>query len=176
MFKSPISPNEPDLSRYEVYQRCVKSINAWFDLFFSMPLHAYSSVSCSTYSQLCYVLIFLHQITTTRDVTWNPGASRELMDLLQTVDKIIYIFEQVKAVSVPHGLGDGEDQALCLAIRKFQALKTAWQSELRPQDSGQGAIRGAKIPDTSQGLFTIEPMDLYSFHMLPNSLDSIQWQ
>lgn len=175
MFKSPIPQNEPDLRRYELYQRCANSVKAWLDIFFSMPLHAYTSVSCSTYSQLCYVVVFLHQITTTKDANWNPGAAQEVVNPLQIVDRIIHTFEQVKAVSVTHTPGGGEDQALCLGIRKFQALKTAWQSELGPKGRDQGAIQETETPDTSQGLFATESMNFYSFHMLPNTLDSIPW-
>lgn len=176
MAKSSIPRNEPDLRRYEVYQRCANSIKAWLDLFFSMPLHLFPSVSCSTYSQLCYVVMFLHQITTTRDASWNPGAANEVVNPLPIVDRIIYTFEQVKAVSVTHAPAGEEDQSLCLGIRKFQALKTAWQSELEPQDGRQSAIPGAESPDVSAGLFALEPMDLYSFHMLPSTTDSIPWQ
>lgn len=105
----PTTPrNEPDLRRYEMYQRCLASINAWLELFFAMPLRMYANVPCSTHSQLCYVVLFLHQITTTRDADWNPAVAQEVVDPVQTVDRILHTFEQVKAAAVAQGPGSGK--------------------------------------------------------------------
>ncbi|KAK6065033.1 C6 transcription factor [Seiridium cupressi] len=106
MVKSSIPKYEPDLRRYQVYQRCINSIKAWLDLFFAMPLRLYTTVPCSMYSQLCYVVVFLHQITTTREAAWNPVAAQEIVDLFQTLDRIIHTFEQLKASGVEHNPGD----------------------------------------------------------------------
>lgn len=168
MAKPAIPRHEPDLRRYQVYQRCVDSIKAWLDLFFAMPVHAYTSVSCSIYSQLCYVVAFLHQVTTSSDAAWNPVVAQEVVDLLQTVDRVIYTFEQVKAADVAYTAGGVENQSLSLIITKFQNLKTAWQSEVGPGNSGLGAMQGDGLSDASQGLFAIEPMDLYNFDILPS--------
>ena len=51
---------------------------------------------------------------------------------------------------------------------KFQNLKKAWQSEVGSRDSGLGAMQGDGFSDASQGLFAIEPMDLYNFDILPS--------
>lgn len=168
MAKPAVPRHEPDLRRYQVYQRCVDSIKAWLDLFFAMPVHAYTSVSCSIYSQLCYVVAFLHQVTTSSDAAWNPVVAQEVVDLLQTVDRVIYTFEQVKAADVAYTAGGVENQSLSLIITKFQNLKTAWQSEVASGDSGLGAMQGDGLSDASQGLFAIEPMDLYNFDILPS--------
>ena len=146
----PSTPrNEPDLRRYEVYQRRLDSIKAWLGLFFAMPLRMYSSVPCSTYSQLCYVVLFLHQITTIRDVDWNPDAAREVVDPLQTVDRILHTFEQVKAAAAVQDPGSGEDQALTLGIKKFQTLKSAWYGELVPPRQGPECSPGGRNAELS---------------------------
>jgi hypothetical protein len=176
LVKSPIPRNEPDLRRYEVYQRCADSIKAWLGIFFSMPFRMYTSVPCSFYSQLCYVVVFLHQVTATRDANWDSAAARKVVDLLPAMNKIIHSFEQVKAASMMDAASGGEDQALCLIIKKFQGLKTAWQSELGPEDTGQDPIQEAATLDAWQGPFSFEPMDPFNFHMLPNMLDNIPWQ
>ena len=168
MVKPTTPRNEPDLRRYQVYQRCVNSIKAWLDLFFAMPLHAYTSVACSVYSQLCYVVAFLHQITTSSDAAWNPAVVQDIVDLLQTVDRIIYTFEQVKAADVAYTTGGVENQSLSLIIRKFQNLKTAWQSEVGSGESGLSVAQGDGLSDASQGLFAFEPMELYNFDLLPS--------
>lgn len=161
-----IPRNEPDLSRYQVYQRCVDSIKAWLDMFFAMPLPAYTSVSCSIYSQLCYVVAFLHKITTNSDPSWNPIAARGA-DLLQTVDRVINTFEQVKAADVAcTGVGV-ENQPLSLIITKFQNLKAAWQREVVPGDLRLSTSQRDGFLDATQGFFAIEPMVLYNFDILP---------
>ncbi|KAM0812064.1 hypothetical protein AB5N19_14381 [Seiridium cardinale] len=167
MVKSSIPKYEPDLRRYQVYQRCINSIKAWLDLFFAMPLRLFTSVPCSMYSQLCYVMVFLHQITTTREAAWNPVAAQEIVDLFQTADRIIHTFEQLKSSGVAHSPGD-EDQSLSLIIKKFQNLKKAWQSEIGSENTGLDAMQGGGISGTTQDLFATETMDFYNFDLLPN--------
>lgn len=164
----PSNPrNEPDLRRYEVYQRCLDSIKAWLELFFAMPLRMFAKVPFSTYSQLCYVVLFLHQITTTRDADWNPTAAQEVVDPLQTVDRILHTFEQVKAAAVAQDPGSVDDQALTLGIKKFQFLKSAWYGELVAQDKGQSVVQEAYPADSSYPV---------GFHMFPDMPHDILWQ
>ena len=168
----PSTPrNAPDLRRYEVYQRCLDSIKAWLEHFFAMPLRMYANVPFSTYSQLCYVVLFLHQITTTRDADWNPAAAQEVVDPLQTLDRILHTFEQMKIAAIAQDPASGEDQALTLGIQKFQILKSAWYSELAPPDKSRSGAPEAEMPSSPTG-------SSYSvgFHMLPNMLNGILWQ
>jgi len=171
MVKSSVPRNEPGLKRYEVYQRCLDSIKAWLGHFFAMPLRMYASVPCSTYSQLCYVVLFLHHITTTRDADWNPVAAQEVVDPLQTIDRILHIFEQMQTAAVAQDPGSGEDQALTLGIKKFQVLKSAWYSELVPQDKGQSVDHEAEMPNSPA-----DSLSSVGFHMLPYMLNGILWQ
>ncbi|KAF3768884.1 hypothetical protein M406DRAFT_237415, partial [Cryphonectria parasitica EP155] len=130
MAKSPSPSHEPDLGRYEMCQRCVHSVKAWLDIFFAMPLHMYASVPYSTYSQLCYVVRFLHHMTTTRDASWSPAAAQEALDPLDTLDRVIHTFETVAAAFATECPGNVEDQGLSLSIKKFKALKASWEAEL----------------------------------------------
>jgi hypothetical protein len=168
---SGIPRNDPDFRRYEVYRRCVNSIKAWLDIFFSTPLLMLGSLPFGTYSQLCYVVFFLHQLTArTDDAAWSPAATGEVVDLFQTIDRIIQTLEQLKAaaaaaINTGSTSGSGEDQALSLGLKKFRALKSAWNSEL---------AYGAEPLDGFRPLFsTISTDPFYSsdFHMLPNMSD-----
>ncbi len=41
------------------------------------------------------------------------------MDLLPTVDKVIYAFEQVKAATSIHSTDEGQDEGSSLGVKKF---------------------------------------------------------
>ncbi|KAL9115271.1 MAG: hypothetical protein Q9227_001065 [Pyrenula ochraceoflavens] len=103
-------------------------------------------------------------------------AALEAVDLLQTLDRIIYTFDQVKAVSVTQDAGGEDDHAISLGIKKFQGLREAWQNDLELQGKAQSAVEPPETINVTPVHFDTEPIDLYSFHMLPNTLDSIPWQ
>jgi len=168
--KSPTPRNEPDLRRYQVYQRCLNSIKAWLEIFFAMPLHGYVNVPCSTYSQLCYVVLFLRQITTTRNTDYHPATAEEVIDPLQTMGRIIQTFEQLKTVAAAQDPDSGEDQALILGIKKFQLLKSTWYGDVVHPDKIQRVNQEAEMTGSAT-----ESSSFVGFHMLPNMPDGIIW-
>lgn len=168
--------NEPDLRRFEAFQRCLTSIKAWLAIFFSTPLSAYAAFPGSTYSQLFHVMVYLYKITTIKDSAWDPTAAREVVDLIPTLDKIIYTFEQLQAAAPSHSSGSGGDEAPSMGIKKFQALKVAWQGELALKDTNNGTIQQDDILGDPQAHFTSSPMDYFNLHMLPSMFDDIAWQ
>lgn len=138
-----------------------------------MPLQMFARVPCSTFSQLCYVVMFLHRLTTAEgDAAWNAAAARRVLDPLRTVDRIIHTFEQVKAAAVTHAPCGGEDQALSLGIQKFHAFRSAWQTESVFRDDGSRAAQeaGAEMSDGS-GSCAFLP----GLYMVPNSRNGFVW-
>ena len=173
--------NEPDIRRYEVYQRCLNSIKAWLDMFFSVPPELYTRLPCSIYCQLFYVMGCLHKITTTKDAAWNPAVARESVDLIPTLDRIIHTFEQLNNNNNNNNASTArpqEDEALTMGAKKFNALKIAWQVDVASsKDAGAGAFpTDTGIVDGPQGFYPTLPMDYYGFHMLPGMLDGVPWQ
>lgn len=173
MAKPPTSGNEPDLRRYEVYQRYLGSIKAWLDKFFSMPLEMYTCLPCGSYSQLFYITIYLHRITTTKDSAWDPAAVRAVVDLVPTLDKIIHTLEQLKAPSRLQD--DGYNEALSFGVKKFLTLKMAWQSEMASKDREDSAAHEADVVPDFQSFSPTLPWNYFDFHMLPDRLD-FSWQ
>ncbi|RFU26476.1 hypothetical protein B7463_g9867, partial [Scytalidium lignicola] len=112
-----------------------------------------------------------YEITTARDASWNLAAAKEAVDPLQIVDRIIHTFEQVKAAADTHSPSSEEDQALLLGIKKFQAFKSAWQRELAAQDKGKSPVQETEIPDGSQTPLLTDPLDSFSFYILPDILN-----
>ncbi|KAI8964453.1 hypothetical protein F5Y11DRAFT_316437 [Daldinia sp. FL1419] len=127
----PVTPwNEPDLRRFEIYQRCLASIKAYLDAFFSTPIALLGNMSFTSYPQLVTVMKGLHTMTTLQDPCWDRAAVRRSVDLIPTCDKIIGLFEYLKAASALLSLDGGEDESYNWALGVFRKLRAAWQYDL----------------------------------------------
>ncbi|CAK7237120.1 hypothetical protein SCUCBS95973_009840 [Sporothrix curviconia] len=88
----------PDLQRFEIYQRCLASVHAWFDRLFAWPLSCYHCLPAGTFLQMFYVLVCLHKLTTLKDPAWNVDAVRGVMDLFPTIDRILGMCHELRAM------------------------------------------------------------------------------
>lgn len=152
----------PDLRRFEIYQRCLVSVQAWFERLFAWPLPCYVCLPSGTYLQMFYVIVCLHKLTTLRDPAWNVEAVRGVIDLFPTIDRILGMCEELRVMlaqanqettagghpsshshsstNTPGGSSSGsiieqdEHDPILVAIRKFSTLKIIWQNEMLAQD------------------------------------------
>lgn len=169
MFRSAPSWPEPDLRQYKVLHSCLHAMKAWLDRFFLTPLAMYASMPTSIYSQLFYVMVCLHKTTASWDAAWV----REIVDLVATLDRVIDTFEQLRAANSIMPPDEADDEGLSLGVRKFQALKIAWQTEVASRASADHAMQEGELLDDSQGLFTAFPMDYFGFNMLPDIFNNV---
>ncbi|CAK7232454.1 hypothetical protein SEUCBS140593_008265 [Sporothrix eucalyptigena] len=88
----------PDLQRFEIYQRCLTSVHAWLERLFAWPLSFYVCLPSGTYLQMFYVLVCLHKLTTLKDPAWNVEAVRGVMDLFPTMDRILDMCHELRAM------------------------------------------------------------------------------
>ncbi|KAL5324747.1 hypothetical protein ACEPPN_009295 [Leptodophora sp. 'Broadleaf-Isolate-01'] len=169
MFRSAPSWPEPDLRQYKVLHSCLHAMKAWLDRFFLTPLAMYASMPTSIYSQLFYVMVCLHKTTASWDAAWV----REIVDLVATLDRVIDTFEQLRAANSIMPPDEADDEGLSLGVRKFQALKIVWQTEVASRASADHAMQEGELFDDSQGLFTAFPMDYFGFNMLPDIFNNV---
>ncbi|KAH8657849.1 hypothetical protein BX600DRAFT_468265 [Xylariales sp. PMI_506] len=171
MFKTPNASNIPDLRRYEIYQRCLVAIKAWFDTFFSNPLEMYGRLPFGNYVQLYYTIGYLHRITIIKDPDWAPAAAREVIELLPTIDRILVIFEQSRAVAAIRNSETEEDEAISFGLTKLRRLKLAWQHEIESQGREDGVIDESGVIEDSQELFPGLSLSLLDYQIVPDMLD-----
>lgn len=114
---------EPDIRRYEIYQRRLNAIKTWLDTSFSVPIDMFPCIPCITYYQLFYVMGCHHQIATTRDASWNLGAAQESVNLIPTLDRIIHTFEHLNAATSLSEARIPRDEVLKFGVKQFHALK-----------------------------------------------------
>lgn len=174
---SSASRNEPDFKRFEIYQRCMTSIKAWLDKFFSLPTEMYFSMPCGSYCQLFYVTVCLLKLAMTKDPAWDPAAARDVIDPTSTLDRIIDTIEQLRNAATLRSPDEGEHAALSLGMRKFNALRSAWQSELASRERDSGAIGEPIMVDGSQpqDLFITSPLGFFGFDLLPGMSGDASW-
>lgn len=174
MLRSPATLNDMDFRRYQVLHCCLSSIKAWLDGFFSKPLDMFASMPCNVYSQLFYVFNCLHMIT----ITWNVAWVRNFVDLYTALDKVIDTFEKLKGAQPPD---DEQDESLSSSLKKFCALKTAWQAEMASRDhpaeasAATLAIQEMEERDDVQGRGRPATLSsvLFGFHSLPAIFDTV---
>ena len=129
--RKPITPwNDPDLRRFETYHRCLTSIQAWLDIFFSIPLTVSANLPFTTYQNLIRVLTSLHGLTTINDPAWDKGASHETLELIPTCDRIIDHFEILRTLYTSSSPNDYPDESWSFAIRIITALRSARAEDL----------------------------------------------
>ncbi|CAK7210803.1 hypothetical protein SBRCBS47491_000902 [Sporothrix bragantina] len=154
----------PDLQRFEIYQRCLASVHAWFERLFAWPLSFYHCLPSGTYLQMFYVLVCLHKLTTLKDPAWNVEAVRGVMDLFPTIDRILGMCHELREMMAqqvaqsPGSTGTNvntpatattstsasrsggsiieqdDHDPILVAIRKFSTLKVIWQNEMVAQE------------------------------------------
>ncbi|KAI1481902.1 hypothetical protein F4774DRAFT_372486 [Daldinia eschscholtzii] len=166
-----IPRNEPDLRRFEVYQRCLASIKAYFDTFFSIPIALLGNMSFTSYPRLVTALKSLHTITTLQDPCWDRATVRKSIDLIPTCDKIIGLFEYLKAASALLSLDGGEDESYNWGLGVFRKLRAAWQHDLESVDVENTANHESNISDGAQDAGLTVPFNIISDWWLLNVFD-----
>ncbi|PSR81483.1 hypothetical protein BD289DRAFT_439011 [Coniella lustricola] len=133
---APIPWSEPDLDRFEGYNRCLGSISAWVDSFLAIPIDLHRrGLPFGSNMQLLHVLSTLHSITTVEDPVWDRRAARGVIDLVPTCDRIIGLFEKLKAAPAIVSPDFGEEDAYVKGITILTDLKMAWQVEMARIDA-----------------------------------------
>ncbi|KAI1660916.1 hypothetical protein F4813DRAFT_400089 [Daldinia decipiens] len=156
----PATPwNGPDLRRFEIYQRCLVSIKAYLDAFFSTPIVLLGNMSFASYPRLVTVMKGLHTITTLQDPSWDRAAVRRTVDLIPTCDKIIGLFEYLKAASALVSLDGGEDESYNWVLGVFRKLREVWRHDLESIDTVSISNHEANMFDGVRGGLTT-PVDV----------------
>ena len=148
----------PDLQRFDICQRCLASVHAWFERLFAWPLARFHCLPAGTFLQMFYVLVCLHKLTTLRDPAWSAEAARGVIDQFTTIDRILSMCHELRAMmgagsaGSPEGLGGqspttrgtfassssviekDDHDAVLVAIRKFSTLRVVWQNEIMAQE------------------------------------------
>lgn len=178
LFKALPLNSEPDLKRFQIYQRCVNSIKSWFDMYFAISLEDLSNLSCGSYCQLYYVVGFLYRLSVLRTQTWNTIADNEMLSLIPTLDKVIQRFEQARAAASLRALADGCDDAFAFGIRKFTSIKTIWQGEIAQeleQNNSLATLGSYELSNGVDGSFPFS-MDWNLSSTMPGIFDDLTWQ
>ncbi|KAK2777595.1 zn 2cys6 transcription factor, partial [Colletotrichum kahawae] len=134
---------DPDLKRFEVYQEQLNSVRAWLSTFYTTDVRLYGDMALFSYSELVRVMVSLHKLNTLDDTAWSRSSVRQTLDLIPSLDKLIAVFEQLRAASVLWSptCGTGEDEAFTWAINVFQGMRKAWKDEMTGlEDFGSGNL------------------------------------
>ncbi|KAH0439642.1 hypothetical protein CcaCcLH18_02752 [Colletotrichum camelliae] len=134
---------DPDLKRFEVYQGQLNSVRAWLSTFYTTDVRLYGDMALFSYSELVRVMVSLHKLNTLDDTAWSRSSVRQTLDLIPSLDKLIAVFEQLRAASVLWSptCGTGEDEAFTWAINVFQGMRKAWKDEMAGlEDFGSGNL------------------------------------
>ncbi|KAI0111483.1 hypothetical protein F4814DRAFT_422606 [Daldinia grandis] len=168
----PATPwNEPDLRRFEIYQRCLVSIKAYLDTFFSTPIALLGNMSFASYPRLITVMKGLHTITILQDPSWDRAAVRTTVDLIPTCDKIIGLFEYLKAASALVSLDGGEDESYNWGLVVFRKLREAWQYDLENVGAANTSNHETSMLDGVRGDGLTTPVDTASDSWFFNVFD-----
>lgn len=163
--------NEPDLRRFEIYQRCLVSIKAYLDTFFSTPIALLGNMSFACYPRLVTVMKGLHTITTLQDPSWDRAAVRTTVDLIPTCDKIIGLLEYLKAASALISLDGGKDESYNWGLGVFRKLRDVWQYDLENMDTTNTTNHETDMFDGVRGGGLTTPVDIGSESWFFNVLD-----
>jgi hypothetical protein len=159
MGTAPASHHEPDWGRFEVYQRCFNSITAWLDHFFSMTLEMYTRVPFIT-----------------KDPVWDSAATRNVVDLMTTADRVIQLLEQLKTVIPPRSSDNGdEDGGVSYGVTKLHHLKMAWKNEMESMSQEDYTMRSPRVSDGAHEAFPMLSLDYFDSDVLPDMI-SFSWQ
>lgn len=151
---TPLPWTEPDLTRFESYNNCLRSIGSWVDTFLSLPSELHRSLPFGTNAQLLRVLSCLHKISTVEDPVWDRRAARCVIDLVPTCDKIIALCEKLKAAPAMISSDYGEDDAYAKGVTILTNLRTSWQAEMSRIDAmdRQDSEAGQEVDMTDPGV------------------------
>lgn len=138
--KPSVSWNEPDMRRFEIYQSCLLSIQAFLDTLFATPVALLESLPFTSYPQIVHVVKALHKITTIQDPAWDRNAVRKSIDLILTCDKVIATLEYLKASATLASKDGSEDETYNWGLLIFRKQKEAWQNELDFIDAESNTI------------------------------------
>lgn len=107
---------------------CLKSIDAWFKVFFAMPPFVNVGLTHAIYNQLSHCLIALFRLTTLQDVSWDKDAVRKTIDVFAVLDRFAVCMEQLPILA---GLAnDGPNEAIfSTGPKTVRALKKNWEAE-----------------------------------------------
>jgi hypothetical protein len=77
-------PNVSDTTDFQILEglfSCLKSIDAWFRVFFAMPPFVNIGLSLAMFHQLSHCLISLFRLMKVQDMSWDRDAGRKPIDL-----------------------------------------------------------------------------------------------
>lgn len=118
---TPLPWTEPDLTRFESYNNCLRSISSWVNTYLFLPFELHHSLPFEANAQLLHVLSCLHKIST-------PEDARCVVDPVPTCDKIIALCEKLKAAPAMVSPDYGEDDAYAKGVAILTNLRAAWQA------------------------------------------------
>ena len=166
----PARRNEPDLKRYEMYQRCGESVEKWLSLFFSVPLETYTYMPGSLYSQLIFVVISLQRMAAVNDASWYPSVNG--LDSLSTINRVIGTLEQLRTMTFLRAPNDDEHPSWAFGLEKFQGLKAAFQNQFTIGRRTENDTASVELAENLQGLPADFAFEYFDFNMFSNLGDN----
>ncbi|KGO59266.1 Major facilitator superfamily domain, general substrate transporter [Penicillium expansum] len=126
------SSNQSVISQEMFLRTGLKSIIAWFDVFFMIPPIGYIGFPFSIFSQLVRSLTTLYRFATLDESMWDKYHVRKIANPLLILNRVISNFEQVPTVAKLDNCHSAEGDVFSRSTRIFRSLRSEWESKLGP--------------------------------------------
>ncbi|KAI1380534.1 hypothetical protein F4677DRAFT_441846 [Hypoxylon crocopeplum] len=119
--------------RLECLWGSVRAIKSWFDVFFTLSPSTYRGLSFLLWAQLARCLVILYRLSTLEDPAWDRKAVRNMVDLLQVLDRIA---EKLEITS--HETGEQSNDDLFMQVPRIMRMFRAWAvSKMAHDETGE---------------------------------------
>lgn len=131
-------PSIPEAQRVDSLYACLRSVRAWYDIWFSIPLSEVPSLPFAMFIQLSQTQVALYRLTTTEDPAWDKEYLRNTADLLVILDRTIERFEgMITAYPLTTGDEGSDTTVFAKATKVMKNIKASWEPALAPHRNGQ---------------------------------------
>lgn len=132
-------PTIPEAQRVDSLYSCLRSVRAWYDIWFSVPLSELPSLPFAMFIQLSQTQVALYRLTTTEDPAWDKEVLRNTADLLVILDRTIERFEAMAtAYPLTTGSDDTDTTLFSKATKIMRNIKASWEPALAQNLGGPG--------------------------------------
>lgn len=155
--------------------RCVRSINEFLDIYFTIPSSAYLLVPFTVFGQFAHAFIVLTKLASLEIEGWGQDALDEQLDFRQIIDKAAHFFdESVKSAPDGYPVNNG---SLGKWAGRVRWMKHIWEAKFRDDNSASNVLERGQQSSERQGEYLGQPtppddlsLDFFSY------LDENFWQ
>jgi hypothetical protein len=147
------APTVSDTTDFQILEglfTCLKSIDAWFRVFFAMPPLVNIGLSLAMFHQISHCLSSLFRLMKIQDISWDRDAVRKTIDVFTVLDNFANCMENLPELA---GLvNNGPDiNVFSRASKTMRALKANWEAEMATGElgilSGPSQYMREAVPD-----------------------------